>query len=61
MTIRFIGVSLPGAVTRDGIARMAHDAIVFALANPRSEIDPEEIEDLAAVIATELTSLRPAP
>ena len=36
-----------GAVTRDGIARMAEDAIVFALANPRSEIDPEEIEDLA--------------
>ena len=48
----FIGVSVPGAVTRDGIARMAQDSIVFALANPRSEIDPEEIEDLAAVIAT---------
>jgi malate dehydrogenase (oxaloacetate-decarboxylating) len=31
---------------------MAEDSIVFALANPRSEIDPEEIEDLAAVIAT---------
>jgi len=26
--------------------------IVFALANPRSEVEPEEIEDLAAVIAT---------
>ena len=48
----FIGVSVPGAVTRAGIARMAQDSIVFALANPRSEIDPEEIEDLAAVIAT---------
>jgi malate dehydrogenase (oxaloacetate-decarboxylating) len=31
---------------------MADDAVVFALANPRPEIDPEEIEDLAAVIAT---------
>ena len=31
---------------------MARDAIVFTLANPRPEIDPEEIEDLAAVIAT---------
>ena len=31
---------------------MARSEIVFALANPRSEIDPEEIEDLAAVIAT---------
>ena len=48
----FIGVSVPGAVTRAGIGRMAQDAIVFALANPRPEIDPEEIEDLAAVIAT---------
>ena len=48
----FIGVSVPGAVTRAGIARMAEDSIVFALANPRPEIDPEEIEDLAAVIAT---------
>jgi malate dehydrogenase (oxaloacetate-decarboxylating) len=48
----FIGVSVPGAVTRSGIARMASDPIVFALANPRAEIDPEEIEDLAAVVAT---------
>jgi malate dehydrogenase (oxaloacetate-decarboxylating) len=48
----FIGVSVPGAVTRDGIARMADNAIVFALANPRPEVDPEEIEHLAAVVAT---------
>jgi malate dehydrogenase (oxaloacetate-decarboxylating) len=48
----FIGVSVPGAVTRRGIERMAHDPIVFALANPKSEVEPEEIEDLAAVIAT---------
>ena len=48
----FIGVSVPGAVTRAGIERMARDPIVFTLANPRPEIDPEEIEDLAAVIAT---------
>ena len=41
----FIGVSVPGAVTRAGIERMATDAIVFALANPRPEVDPEEIED----------------
>jgi malate dehydrogenase (oxaloacetate-decarboxylating) len=48
----FIGLSVPGAISRAGIERMARDPIVFALANPRSEIDPEEIEDLAAVIAT---------
>jgi malate dehydrogenase (oxaloacetate-decarboxylating) len=48
----FIGVSVPGAVTRAGIKSMAENSIVFALANPRPEIDSEEIEDLAAVIAT---------
>ena len=48
----FIGLSVPGAVTRAGVSRMANNPIVFALANPRSEIEPEEIEDLAAVIAT---------
>jgi malate dehydrogenase (oxaloacetate-decarboxylating) len=48
----FIGLSVPGAVSRAGVERMAPLPIVFALANPRPEIDPEEIEDLAAVIAT---------
>ena len=48
----FIGLSVPGAITQIGVRRMAPDAIVFTLANPRSEIDPEEIEDVAAVIAT---------
>jgi malate dehydrogenase (oxaloacetate-decarboxylating) len=48
----FIGLSVPGAVTRAGVVRMASQPIVFALANPRPEIDPEEIEDLAAVLAT---------
>ena len=48
----FIGLSVPGAVTTAGIARMAPRAIVFTLANPRSEVDPEEIESFATVIAT---------
>jgi malate dehydrogenase (oxaloacetate-decarboxylating) len=48
----FIGLSGPGAVTRDGIASMAPDAIVFAMANPTPEVMPEEIEGLAAVVAT---------
>ncbi len=48
----FIGVSVPGAITRAGVERMAASPIVFALANPRSEVEPEEIEDIAAVIAT---------
>jgi malate dehydrogenase (oxaloacetate-decarboxylating) len=48
----FIGLSVPGAITRAGVQRMADAPIVFALANPRSEVEPEEIEDIAAVIAT---------
>jgi malate dehydrogenase (oxaloacetate-decarboxylating) len=48
----FIGLSGPGAVTRDGVASMAEDAIVFAMANPTPEISPEEIDGLVAVIAT---------
>ena len=48
----FIGLSVPGAITRSGVERMAAQPIVFALANPVGEIDPEEIEDIAAVIAT---------
>jgi len=48
----YIGLSQPGAVTVDGVRRMAPDAIVFAMANPTPEISPEEIAGLAAVIAT---------
>ena len=48
----FIGLSGPGAVTGEGIASMANDAVVFAMANPTPEVAPEEIEGLAAVIAT---------
>ena len=48
----YIGVSSPGAVTRAGVARMAKDAIVFAMANPTPEVSPEEIDDLVTVIAT---------
>jgi malate dehydrogenase (oxaloacetate-decarboxylating) len=48
----FIGVSGPNVVTRDDVATMAKDPIVFALANPTPELLPEEIEDLAAVVAT---------
>jgi malate dehydrogenase (oxaloacetate-decarboxylating) len=48
----FIGVSVPGAVTVEGIQRMAPRAIVFAMANPTPEVDPEAIEPYAEVIAT---------
>ncbi len=48
----FVGLSVPGAITRNGVKTMARDAVVFAMANPEPEVLPEEIMDLAAVIAT---------
>jgi len=48
----FIGLSAPGAVTAEGVSRMADRAIVFAMANPTPEVMPEEIDELAEVIAT---------
>jgi malate dehydrogenase (oxaloacetate-decarboxylating) len=48
----FIGLSGPGAVSAEGIHTMADGAIVFAMANPTPEVAPEEIRDVAAVIAT---------
>lgn len=49
----FIGVSRPGLLTPELIAKMAKDPIVFALANPVPEIMPEEAKAAGvAVIAT---------
>ena len=48
----FIGVSVPGAVSVEGIASMAPGAVVFAMANPTPEVSPDAIAGLAAVIAT---------
>jgi len=48
----FIGVSGPGLLNREDIMKMAEKPIVFALANPNPEVDPEEIRDIAGVIAT---------
>jgi malate dehydrogenase (oxaloacetate-decarboxylating) len=48
----FLGLSGPGAITAEGIRTMADGAIVFAMANPTPEVQPEEIDDAAAVIAT---------
>jgi malate dehydrogenase (oxaloacetate-decarboxylating) len=48
----FIGLSGPGAVSREAIGSMATGAIVFAMANPTPEVAPEEIDGMAAVIAT---------
>ena len=49
----FIGVSAPGLVTKEMVASMNKDAIVFACANPTPEIFPDEAKEAgAAVIAT---------
>jgi malate dehydrogenase (oxaloacetate-decarboxylating) len=48
----FIGLSAPGILTGDDIAAMAEGAIVFALANPDPEVDPEAAREYAAVVAT---------
>ena len=38
----FIGTSAPGIVTKEMVAAMNRDAIIFACANPNPEIFPEE-------------------
>lgn len=38
----FIGVSAPGVLTREMVATMNQDAIIFACANPTPEIFPDE-------------------
>jgi malate dehydrogenase (oxaloacetate-decarboxylating) len=49
----FLGFSVPGAISAEGVSRMRDDAIVFALANPTPEIAPEELPPgKVAVVAT---------
>jgi malate dehydrogenase (oxaloacetate-decarboxylating) len=48
----FIGLSVPGILTVRDIKRMAPRPIVFAMANPVPEIQPEEAERHVAVMAT---------
>jgi malate dehydrogenase (oxaloacetate-decarboxylating) len=48
----YIGLSVPGAVSAEGIRSMAEGAIVFAMANPTPEVEPDAIHDAVAVVAT---------
>ena len=48
----FVGVSAGGTLTADQLRLMAPDAIVFAMANPVPEIDPDLARGIAAVVAT---------
>jgi len=50
----FLGLSGPGVLKSEMVAKMADKPIVFALANPTPEIMPEEVRSVApdAIIAT---------
>lgn len=48
----FLGVSAPGVLSVEMVKSMAKDSIVFAMANPIPEIQPELVEGIVAVMAT---------
>jgi malate dehydrogenase (oxaloacetate-decarboxylating) len=48
----FIGVSAPGILAGEDVKTMNPSAIIFALANPEPEVDPEVAREYAAVVAT---------
>jgi malate dehydrogenase (oxaloacetate-decarboxylating) len=48
----FIGVSGPNVLDAGAVRRMARDPIVFALANPDPEIDPDDAQPYVRVMAT---------
>lgn len=48
----FIGAAGANILRPSDVRVMEKDSIVFVLSNPVSEIDPEELEDFAAIVAT---------
>ncbi|MEL6509613.1 MAG: NADP-dependent malic enzyme [Pseudomonadota bacterium] len=50
----FLGVSAKGAVTKEMVASMADNPVIFAMANPDPEITPEEAHEVRvdAIVAT---------
>ena len=50
----FVGLSVKGIVTKEMVASMAKDPVIFALANPDPEILPEEVAEVRsdAIMAT---------
>src|SRR3954454_25123030 len=48
----FVGLSGARVMAPEALARMASDAIVFAMAHPTPEVTPEEAEPYARIIAT---------
>ena len=54
----FVGVSKPGLVTPEMVSSMADDAIVFALANPVSEIPVREAKEAGARVERDCSAHR---
>src|SRR3954452_5628044 len=48
----FIGLSGPGLIEPESLAKMNDDAIVFAMANPTPEVMPEDAEQYVRIMAT---------
>jgi malate dehydrogenase (oxaloacetate-decarboxylating) len=48
----FVGLSGARVMPAEALAKMAADAMVFAMANPTPEVSPEEAEPYARIIAT---------
>lgn len=48
----FVGVSRGNILTKEMVQTMAKDPIVFAMANPQPEIDPEDAAGIVRVLAT---------
>ncbi len=48
----FIGLSVPRVLTVRDVKSMARDRIIFAMANPVPEIQPEEVDRFVRVMAT---------
>lgn len=50
----FFGLSVKGALTKDMVASMADNPIIFAMANPDPEITPEQVAEVRedAIVAT---------
>lgn len=46
----FVGVSAEGVLTKEMVATMNKDAIIFAMANPVPEITPEEAKEAGAKV-----------
>ncbi len=47
-----LGLAGPGLITKEMVARMSSDAIVFALSNPNPEIFPEDVPANVRIMAT---------